>query len=134
MVPSRSTRASRPTGRTMTDPRTGDRRQEDRRKEDRRKEDRLYGGPPYGGPPLPDRALPARRRTRKLAIAVLVLGGLGFVGFGIGALVQAMPRKFTAEQRQQITDWEFGKRWRDLTGRRDLSRVGQLPGARRARR
>ena len=46
---------------------------------------------------------------------MLVLGGLGFVGFGIGALVQAMPRKFTAEQRQQITDWEFGKRWRDLT-------------------
>jgi hypothetical protein len=74
-----------------------------------------YGGPPYGGPPLPDRALLARRRTRKIAIAVLVLGGLGFVGFGIGALVQAMPRKFTAEQRQQITDWEFGKRWRDLT-------------------
>ena len=44
-----------------------------------------------------------------------MLGGLGLVGFGIGALVQAMPRKFTAEQRQQITDWEFGKRWRDLT-------------------
>ena len=65
-----------------------------------------YGGSGHGGPP---------RRTRKIAIAVLVLGGLGFVGFGIGALVQAMPRKFTAEQRQQITDWEFGKRWRDLT-------------------
>jgi hypothetical protein len=79
-----------------------------------------YGGPPhagptYGGPPPPDRALLARRRTRKLAIAVLVLGGLGLVGFGFAALVQAMPRKFTAEQRQQITDWEFGKRWRDLT-------------------
>jgi hypothetical protein len=65
-----------------------------------------YGGSGHGGPP---------RRTRKIAIAVLVLGGLGFVGFGIGALVQSMPRKFTAEQRQQITDWEFGKRWRDLT-------------------
>jgi hypothetical protein len=79
-----------------------------------------YGDPPYGdaaygGPPPPDRALLARRRTRRIALAVLVLGGLGFVGFGIGALVQAMPRKFTAEQRQQITDWEFGKRWRDLT-------------------
>jgi hypothetical protein len=43
-----------------------------------------------------------------------VLGGLGLVGFGMGALVQVMPRKFTAVQRQQITDWEFGKRWRDL--------------------
>jgi len=74
-----------------------------------------YGGPPYGGPPPPDRALLARRRTRKIAIAVLVLGGLGLVGFGTGALVQAMPRKFTAQQRQQITDWQFGKRWRDLT-------------------
>ena len=72
-----------------------------------------YGGPPYGAPP-PDRALLARRRTRRIAIAVLVLGGLGLVGFGIGALVQAMPRKFTAQQRQQITDWQFGKRWRDL--------------------
>jgi hypothetical protein len=44
-----------------------------------------------------------------------VLGGFGLVGFGVAALLQAMPRKFTAEQRQQITDWEYGKRWRDLT-------------------
>ena len=43
-----------------------------------------------------------------------MLGGVGLVGFGIGAVVQVMPRKFTAEQQQQITDWEFGKRWRDL--------------------
>jgi hypothetical protein len=83
-----------------------------------------YGGPPYGGPrgwgppgwgPPPDNGLLARRRrTRILAITVLVLGGLGFAGFGTGALLQVMPRKFTAAQRQQITDWEFGKRWRDL--------------------
>jgi hypothetical protein len=75
-----------------------------------------YGGPPYGGPPggaPPDHGLLTRRRTRVLAITVLVLGGLGLVGFGIGALVQTMPRKFTAEQRQQITNWEFGQRWRD---------------------
>jgi hypothetical protein len=45
---------------------------------------------------------------------VLVLGSLGLVGFGIGALTQVMPRKFTAAQRQQITDWEFGQRWRDV--------------------
>jgi hypothetical protein len=87
-----------------------------------------YGGPPYGGPyggspygrppqwaPPPDRGLLARRRrTRIIAITVLVLGGLGLIGFGIGASVQAMPRKFTAAQQQQITDWEYGERWRDL--------------------
>jgi hypothetical protein len=44
-----------------------------------------------------------------------VLGGLGLVGFGIGVWAQVAPRKFTAQQRQQITNWEFGKRWRDLT-------------------
>jgi hypothetical protein len=79
-----------------------------------------YGGPYYGGPqpwtpPPPSHGhLVRQRRTRILAITVLVLGGLGLVGFGIGALTQVMPRKFTAGQRQQITDWEFGKRWRDL--------------------
>jgi hypothetical protein len=74
-----------------------------------------YGGPPAWTPPPPGRDHLARqRRTRILAIAVLVLGGLGLAGFGTGALVQVMPRKFTAGQRQQITDWEFGKRWRDL--------------------
>jgi hypothetical protein len=78
-----------------------------------------YGRPPYHGPPgwttPPDDGLQARRRRiRIVAVAVLVLGGLGLVGFGIGALTQVMPRKFTAAQRQQITDWEFGKRWRDL--------------------
>ena len=79
-----------------------------------------YGGPPYGSPPgwapPPDPGLAARRRrVRTLAVAVLVLGGLGLAGFGVGAWVQVMPRKFTAGQRQQITDWEFGQRWRDLT-------------------
>ena len=66
--------------------------------------------------PPPDRgALARRRRIRILAVTVLVLGGLGFIGFGIGAWVQVMPRKFTAGQRQQISDWELGKRWRVLT-------------------
>lgn len=50
-----------------------------------------------------------------IAIAVLALGALGLVGFGVGALAQAMPRKFTTQQRQQITNWEFGQRWRDLS-------------------
>jgi hypothetical protein len=78
-----------------------------------------YGPPPYGGPPgwtpPPDRGLQARRRRiRIVAVTVLVLGSLGLVGFGLGALTQVMPRKFTAAQRQQITDWEFGQRWRDV--------------------
>lgn len=28
---------------------------------------------------------------------------------------EAGPRSFTAAQRRQITDWEYGKRWRDLS-------------------
>jgi hypothetical protein len=77
-----------------------------------------HGQPPYGGPsgwtPPPDRGLLTRRRTRLLALAVLVLGALGLVGFGTGVWFQVAPRKFTAAQRQQITDWELGQRWRDL--------------------
>lgn len=78
-----------------------------------------YGGPPYGRPPewtpRPDRGLLARRqRSRIITIVLLALGGLGLFGFGIGASLQVMPRKFTAAQQRQITDWEFGKRWRDL--------------------
>lgn len=78
-----------------------------------------YGGPPYGRPPewtpRPDRGLLARRqRTRIITIILLALGGLGLFGFGIGASLQVMPRKFTPAQQRQITDWEFGKRWRDL--------------------
>jgi len=62
-----------------------------------------YGGPPYGRPPAwtppPDRSLLARRRrTRIIAIALLAFGVLGLVGFGIGASLQTMPRKFTVAQ------------------------------------
>ncbi len=83
-----------------------------------------YGRPPYGDPARgrpPGWTPPApgprarRGRTRIIAAALLALGGLGLVGFGVAAWVQVMPRKFTASQRQQITDWELGKRWRDLT-------------------
>lgn len=43
-----------------------------------------------------------------------MIGGLGVAGFGIGVWGQAAPRKFTAAQQRQISDWEFGQRWRDL--------------------
>ena len=77
-----------------------------------------YGDPAYGRPPgwtPPPAGPPARRRTSTVAIALLAVGALGLVGFGIGAWTQVMPRKFTATQKQQISNWEFGKRWRDLT-------------------
>jgi hypothetical protein len=79
-----------------------------------------HGGPSYGGPPRrePPRnpgAVAGRRRIRALSVAVLVLGCIGVLVFGIEAGVQMAPRKFTTAQQQQITGWEFGKRWRDLS-------------------
>jgi hypothetical protein len=52
--------------------------------------------------------------VRFLAWTALVLGLLGLAGAIPAVMNQAMPRKFTAAQRQQITDWEYAKRWRAL--------------------
>jgi hypothetical protein len=46
---------------------------------------------------------------------VLAAGMLGLACSLAGAASQMLPRKFTASQRQQITDWEYGQRWRTLT-------------------
>jgi hypothetical protein len=99
-----------------------------------------YPGPPYPGQPghddqpdvSPDeprawppddgalpgpapRPLPARpRRTRLLAFAAITLGTLGFVGSLWGLKAQVLPRHFSAAQQQQITNWEYAKRWRLL--------------------
>ena len=81
--------------------------------------------PPYGPPQYPGRppqdwapqdpgALARRRRLRVISVAGLVLGAVGLIVFGIKAGVQMAPRKFTAAQQEQITNWEFGQRWRDL--------------------
>ncbi|HEY0932789.1 MAG TPA: hypothetical protein VGD91_03515 [Trebonia sp.] len=73
-----------------------------------------YGGAFSGHgaqPPQPARP----RRTRNLALAVLVLGAVGFLASAAGAATRVLPRSFTAAQRQQITDWEYGARWRTLT-------------------
>jgi hypothetical protein len=55
-----------------------------------------------------------RRRVRYLAVTLLVLGVAGFLGSVAGLASQAMPRRFTASEQRQITDWETGKRWRAL--------------------
>ena len=79
------------------------------------------GEPEFGGtgapvPPQPYDPAPAvrRRRVRFLAWTALALGLLGLAGAIPAVMNQAMPRKFTAAQRQQITDWEYAKRWRAL--------------------
>ena len=77
------------------------------------------GQPQPGGRPdpvLPDPRVPGRPRPlRNLALAVLLLGAIGFLASATGAVTRVLPRSFTAAQRQQITDWEHGARWRTLT-------------------
>jgi hypothetical protein len=71
-----------------------------------------HAAPSYGGQP-PYRA---RRGSQRwfAAIAALVLGVAGLAVALTGVAFQLLPRQFTAEQQQQITDWEAGKSWRTL--------------------
>ena len=73
---------------------------------------RRHAAPSYGGQP-PNRA---RRGSQRwfAAIAALVLGVAGLAVALTGVAFQLLPRQFSAEQRQQITDWEVGKRWRTM--------------------
>jgi hypothetical protein len=81
-------------------------------------------GPPSWDPPPPAghgagsgagaKAAAPRRQARYLAVTLLVLGAVGFLSSVAGLANQAMPRRFTVSQQRQITDWETGKRWRDL--------------------
>ncbi len=80
------------------------------------------GAPESGGTasaepqePYDASAVIRRRRVRFLAWAALALGLLGLAGAIPAVMNQAMPRTFTAAQRQQITDWEYAKRWRALS-------------------
>jgi hypothetical protein len=71
-----------------------------------------------------------RRRVRFLAWTALALGLLGLAGAIPAVMNQAMPRKFTAAQRQQITDWEYAKRWRALSaGQIFPGSIGYAPPA-----
>ncbi len=82
-----------------------------------------YGPPRWDPPPPADpgagsraaaKAMTRRRRSRYLAVTLLALGAVGFFGSLAGLASQVMPRRFTASQQRQITDWETGKRWRAL--------------------
>jgi hypothetical protein len=72
-----------------------------------------HAAPSYGGQP-PYRA---RRGSRRwfAAVAALVLGVAGLALSLTGVVFQLLPRQFSEQQQQQITDWELGKDWRTLS-------------------
>lgn len=89
-----------------------------------------YDDQPWHGaqPPYPGQSGPgglrdgrlarqaSRRARKRLRIAVIVVL-LGVAGLAIslpGLITQLLPRQFTAGQKRQITDWEYGARWREL--------------------
>lgn len=49
-----------------------------------------------------------------IAWTLIAVGGITAVVALLGVISQGAPRSFTATQRQEITNWEYGKRWRDL--------------------
>jgi hypothetical protein len=74
--------------------------------------------PPAGSQaPRPARRKAARPRPRRkgLLLTILALSLAGVVAAAAGLVVQLMPRTFNAAQKQQITSWEMGKRWRAWT-------------------
>jgi hypothetical protein len=64
-----------------------------------------------GGPASAAR-IDARRRRRGLFLLLLALALAGLAAALTGLVVQVLPRTFSAAQKQQITAWELGKRWR----------------------
>ena len=68
--------------------------------------------PPWAPPPVP--VTPAGHSHRTLVLAVAAVAALGLLGSLLGVVWQILPRHFNAAQRQQITNWEYGKRWRTL--------------------
>ncbi|MGH3279308.1 MAG: hypothetical protein ACRDNW_09235 [Trebonia sp.] len=49
-----------------------------------------------------------------IAWVLIAVGGIAAVVALFAIVSQGGPRSFTATQRQAITNWEYGKRWRDL--------------------
>jgi hypothetical protein len=63
-----------------------------------------------------------------IAITALVLGVAGLAFSAVGVATQLLPRQFTAAQQRQITNWEYGKHWRDLpAGEIFTATVAYLP-------
>lgn len=54
------------------------------------------------------------RLWRAAAVVALVLGIAGLAVSLAGVAAQVLPRRFTAGQQRQITDWEISARWRQL--------------------
>jgi len=69
---------------------------------------------PLNGQPFNQQPVTRQHRTRLLAFVAIALGTLGFVGSLWGLKGQVLPRQFSAAQQQQITNWEYAKRWRLL--------------------
>lgn len=72
------------------------------------------------GPPSqqPEPSRWQRHRTPTstvIAGLALALGLIGLIISGFGVATQVMPRRFTAQQQTQITNWEFGRAWRTLS-------------------
>ena len=72
------------------------------------------GPPEYEAPPPAPQ--PRRRPAGSTAVAgiALALGLLGLVVSVFGVVTQLMPRRFTADQQQQIVNWEYSRDWRAL--------------------
>lgn len=75
------------------------------------------GPPPDGDGRYPDHdrtqtARPARPARLWLVTAAALLGGAGLIFSLIGVARQALPRRFTAAQQQQIMSWQVASRWR----------------------
>jgi hypothetical protein len=47
-------------------------------------------------------------------LTVMIIGVVGLAVSAAGIAGQVLPRKFTAQQRQQITAWETARRWRTM--------------------
>jgi len=56
----------------------------------------------------------SRGRGYRIGVTALAIGVAGLAVSLFGVATQVMPRHFSAAQQRQITDWEYGKRWRVL--------------------
>jgi len=69
-------------------------------------------------PEPPGTGAPANRRRGGwrfgVTLVALVVGTAGLAASAAGVSAQLLPRKFTAQQQQQIIGWEMARRWRAM--------------------